>query len=62
MKTYTFYDEKAAYLLKTMGHTVHYQNYLAGHSQIDLVPQLDFFLSFIEVKYLSSTCTDYATR
>ena len=59
MKTYSFYEEKAAYLLKTMGHTVHYQNYRAGHSQIDIVTQLDSCLYIVEVKYRSSTVTDY---
>ena len=59
METYKFYEQKAAYLLKKMGHTVHYQNYRAGHSQIDIVTQLDSCLYIVEVKYRSSTVTDY---
>ena len=59
MKTYQFYEERAAELLQRMGHTLLYQNYRAGRSQIDLVTQLDNCLYIVEVKYRSSTVTDY---
>ncbi len=59
MKMYQFYEERAAELLQRMGHTLLYQNYRAGRSQIDLVTQLDNCLYIVEVKYRSSTVTDY---
>ena len=59
MKTYETYERKAADLLKKMGHTLHYQNYRAGHSQIDIVTQLDSCLYIVEVKYRSAPVNDY---
>ncbi|MDA0741875.1 MAG: YraN family protein [Bacteroidetes bacterium] len=59
MKTYKTYERKAADLLKKMGHTLHYQNYRSGRSQIDLITQLESCLYIVEVKYRSSTVTDY---
>jgi Holliday junction resolvase-like predicted endonuclease len=59
MKTYQIYEKRAAELLQRMGHTLLYQNYRAGRSQIDLVTQLDNCLYIVEVKYRSSTVTDY---
>ncbi len=59
MKTYQIYEKRAAELLQRMGHTLLYQNYRAGRSQIDLVTQLDNCLYIVEVKYRSSSVTDY---
>jgi Holliday junction resolvase-like predicted endonuclease len=59
MKTYETYERKAADLLKEMGHTQLYQNYRSGRAQIDLITQLDRCLYIVEVKYRSSTVTDY---
>ena len=59
MKTYQIYEKRAAELLQRMGHTLLYQNYRAGRSQIDLITQLDNCLYIVEVKYRSSTVTDY---
>lgn len=59
MKTYELYERKAAELLIKMGHTLHYQNYRSGRSQIDLITQLHCCLYIVEVKYRSSTVTDY---
>ena len=59
MKTYETYERKAANLLKKMGHTLLYQNYRFGRAQIDLITQLDRCLYIVEVKYRSSTVTDY---
>jgi Holliday junction resolvase-like predicted endonuclease len=59
MKTYETYERKAADLLKEMGHTLLYQNYRSGRAQIDLITQLDRCLYIVEVKYRSSTVTDY---
>ena len=59
MKTYQIYEERAAELLQRMGHTLLYQNYRAGRSQIDLVTQLENCLYIVEVKYRSSPVTDY---
>ena len=59
MKMYQFYEENAAELLQRLGHTLLYQNYRSGRSQIDLVTQLDNCLYIVEVKYRSSTVTDY---
>ena len=50
---YQFYEKRAAELLQRMGHTLLYQNYRAGRSQIDLVTQLDNCLYIVEVKYRS---------
>ena len=59
MKTYETYERKAADLLKKMGHTLLYQNYRSGRAQIDLITQLDHCLYIVEVKYRSSSVTDY---
>lgn len=59
MKTYETYERKAADLLKKMGHTLLYQNYRSGRAQIDLITQLDRCLYIVEVKYRSSSVTDY---
>ena len=59
MKTYQIYEERAAELLQRMGHTLLYQNYRSGRLQIDLITQLDRCLYIVEVKYRSSTVTDY---
>ena len=59
MKTYQIYEERAAELLQRMGHTLLYQNYRSGRSQIDLITQLNRCLYIVEVKYRSSTVTDY---
>ena len=59
MKTYQIYEERAAELLQRMGHTLLYQNYRSGRAQIDLITQLDRCLYIVEVKYRSSSVTDY---
>ena len=59
MKTYEFYERKAAELLIKMGHTLHYQNYRSGRSQIDIVTQQNRCLYIVEVKYRSSPISDY---
>ena len=59
MKTYETYERKAADLLKKLGHTLLYQNYRSGRAQIDIITQLDRCLYIVEVKYRSSTVTDY---
>lgn len=59
MKTYEYYERKAAELLIKMGHTLHFQNYRSGRSQIDIVTQRKSCLYIVEVKYRSAPISDY---